>query len=108
VGVRFPFRADCPACGRPVLILPTRRRGGILLAFDPEPDGDGGHYDTVLADDKSHVTGSGDAIAAGCEGRVPLYRAHAWSCPQHLGISRGAAPPQPAGTPHLVGGYWYR
>lgn len=97
----MPGRLDCPACSRPVLIAESRARDGVLLAYDPDPDGDGEHFDTILSADLSRVDGSGDAIAGHCKGRFRLYRHHFWTCPQRLGVPPGTVPPP-------VGGYWQR
>jgi hypothetical protein len=74
----------CAACGLTVLAAESRPRDGGLLLFDPGPDGEGEHFDTVLSDDQALVLGSGDATAIDCKGRFPLYRSHAWTCPERL------------------------
>jgi hypothetical protein len=99
---RYPLRIHCPACGRRVLVVLNRSRD-LALAMDPEPDGDGEHFDTILAEDLSRVSGATDSaeMLADWKGRFPLYRCHAWSCPENLAVPCGRD------VPH-IGGYWGR
>lgn len=83
-GPEFPQRGPCAACGRPVIAAESRTTPGLGLLFDPEPDGDGEHFDTILADDLSRILGSGEATERDCKGRFPLYRSHFWTCPKGL------------------------
>lgn len=98
-GQRFPIRAVCMACVRPVLVVESRETPGFGLMLDPEPDGEGDHYDTVLTEDLSRVSGSGEAIVVGCKGRFPLYRPHPWSCPKRLACPGGEFGLWEAGRP---------
>lgn len=109
---RYPLRIDCPACGRPVLVVLSRCRvsDAVPLAFDPEP-GASEHHNTILAEDLSHASGTTDSavMLAGWRGRFTLYRAHFWTCPERMGLPIGRKPSggnDPAGI--RIGGYWWR
>ena len=54
------------------------------MPFDPNP-GSGEHYDTMLAPDLSHVSKPAAATSS-LRGRIPLYRAHMWTCAQGMRI----------------------
>jgi len=99
---RYPLRIHCPACGRRILVV-LNRNGDVALAMDPEPDGDGGHFDSILAEDLSYVSGSTDSaeVLADWKTRFKLYRCHAWTCPERLAVPDGEAVPR-------IGGYWRR
>lgn len=54
------------------------------MPFDPEP-GSGEHYDTMLSADLGYVSKPA-AATSNLRGRVPLYRAHMWTCAQGMRI----------------------
>ena len=99
---RYPLRIHCAACGLRILVVLNRNRD-VALAMDPEPDGDGEHFDTILAEDLSYAVGSTDSaeMLADWKGRFQLYRCHAWTCPERLAVPRGRDVPR-------IGGYWRR
>lgn len=90
--------SPCPACDAPILIADGSRHGGIRMPFDPEP-GIGDHYDTQLAADLSHVVRSA-AAAGNLKGRIPLYRAHMWTCTQGMRIPADQPLPMLQGYSH--------
>ena len=101
MNARYPLRIYCPACGERILVVLNCNRG-VALAMDPEPDV-GEHFDTILAEDLSRVSGATDSaeLLADWKGRFPLYRCHAWSCPQRLAVPPDVTVPR-------IGGYWQR
>ena len=82
----------CPACGEQVLVVDSSRWGGTLEAFDPVPVKGGGRYDTQLSNELSYVVGAGQQVAH-LIGRVPLYRQHWHSCPEHCEVPMTVALP---------------
>ena len=74
----------CPACDLLILVAAPSRWGGTPIPFDPIP-GTGGHHDTALSADLSHVAVHA-AAAGNLKGKVPLYQAHMWTCPRKMRI----------------------